>query len=105
MKLARRRHRGLGNPAASSDVGTAFTWLGGGAIVGAGLGALTQTPRPAGALNGAAAGVALVGVGGLVVAIIDPSSRSSGFATAGIGLGGLALLGLTMSLIKPATAA
>jgi hypothetical protein len=96
--------RGFGNPD-TSGVPTALTWLGGGAVVGAGLGALTQPNRPVGALNGAASGVALVGVGGLVVAIFDKSARPAGFATAGIGLGGLALLGLVMNLTKSATGA
>lgn len=106
MKLARRSHRGLGNPIAySGDVPTALTWLGGGAVVGAGLGALTAANKPTGALQGAMSGVALVGVGGLVVAVFSKANRPAGFATAGIGLGGLALLGLATNLIKPATAA
>jgi hypothetical protein len=103
MKLAKRRV-GIG-AVDSSGVSTALTWLGGGAVVGAGLGALTAANKPTGALSGAMSGVALVGVGGLVVAVISKANRPAGFATAGIGLGGLALLGLATSLIKPAIAA
>ncbi len=96
-----RRNVGIGNPS-SSDVATALHWLGGGAVVGAALGAITTAPITTGALNGAAGGVAIVGVGGLVVAIFDKSARPAGFATAGIGLGGLALLGLVGALVSPA---
>ena len=98
MKLARRRHRGLGNPVNSSDLSTTFKWLGGGALVGAGLGALTYRPVTSGALGGAYAGVAIVGVGGIVVAVVSAQNRSEGIATAGIGLGGLALLGLVQNI-------
>ena len=104
MKLTRRRRTGLGNPVDSSGVPTALTWLGGGAVVGAGLGALTAPNKPVGALSGAMSGVALVGVGGLIVAVVSKPNRPAGFATAGIGLGGLAILGLVTSIAKPVTA-
>jgi hypothetical protein len=99
--LARRRHRGLGNPIGSSDVSDALGYLAIGGLVGAGLGALVGGPTLAtGALNGAASGVAITGVGGLVVAIFSEKNRSPGLATAGIGLGGLVLFGVVTSLVN-----
>ena len=99
--LAYRRRTGLGNPSiGSDDVGTAFGYLGLGALVGAGLGALTYVPRTQGALGGATTGVALTGVGGLVVAIVSDKNRGAGIATAGIGLGGLALLGIVAGVAR-----
>lgn len=83
-------------------VSSALAWLGGAAIIGAGIGALSlPTDRARGALGGAESGLALVGIGGLVVAIFSPKSREAGLATAGIGLGGLALLGIAMSIVSP----
>jgi hypothetical protein len=101
--LARRR-TGLGNPTTigSDDVGSAVGYLGLGALVGAGLGALTYTPRTQGALGGATTGVALTGVGGLVVAIASDKNRGAGLATAGIGLGGLVLVGIVAGLARGA---
>ena len=104
--LARRR-TGLGNPTAigSDDVGSAIGYLGLGALVGAGLGALAFVPRAQGALGGAASGVAVTGVGGLVVAIVSDKNRGAGLATAGIGLGGLVLVGLVGGIARGAAAA
>ena len=98
MKKLARRHRGLGNPTSSSDVSTALSWLAGGALVGAGLGAVSSTPRTTGALTGAYSGVALVGVGGLGAAVVSPKNRGAGFATAAIGLGGLATLAVVSNV-------
>lgn len=104
--LVRRRRTGLSNPnIGSNDVGTAVGYLGLGALIGAGLGALTYTPRTQGALGGAATGVAVTGVGGLVVGIVSDKNRGAGIAAAGIGLGGLALLGLVGSLVRGTVAA
>lgn len=103
--LARRR-TGLGNPTiGSDDIGSAVGYLGLGALVGAGLGALTFVPRTEGALGGAATGVAVTSVGGIVVAIVSDKNRGAGIATAGIGLGGLVLLGLVGGIVRGATAA
>jgi hypothetical protein len=103
--LARRRRAGLGNPIGSSDVSDALGYLAIGGLVGAGLGALVGGPTVGtGALNGAASGVAITGVGGLVVAIFSEKNRSPGLATAGIGLGGLVLFGIVTSLVGKAAA-
>lgn len=110
MKLARRRRRvGLArsNPYETENaVSSAIGALALGALVGAGAGALTQSPAATGALNGAQVGVAVTGVGGLIVSIFSERSRMAGLATAGIGLGTLALFGLATNIIamgKPAT--
>lgn len=93
----RRRRK---NP--DSAVETALTWLGGGAAVGGGLGAIFNTQdRAMGALAGAESGVAVVGLGGLLLAVFDKPKRSEGFAAAGIGLGGLVLLGIAMGIANP----
>jgi hypothetical protein len=102
--LARRRS-GLGNPIGSDDISRGVGWLGIGALVGAGLGAALSTPRTTGALNGGASGVAITSIGGLVVAAFSPSNRGAGIAAAGIGLGSLAIIGVTMSLVGSARAA
>lgn len=101
-KLARRRRTGLGNPnIGSSDVSTALGYLAIGGLAGAGLGAVLGGPTVAqGALNGATTGVAVTGVGGLVVAIVSDKNRGAGLAAAGIGLGGLVLLGVAVSLVN-----
>ena len=101
--MKRRRRTGLtryvrANPD-SGAIPTAIGALTLGALVGAGAGAITQAPAATGALNGAEVGVAVTGVGGLVVAIFSAKSRMSGLATAGIGLGSLALLGLATNLL------
>jgi hypothetical protein len=107
-KLARRRRTGLArrNPYETENaVSSAIGALALGALVGAGAGALTQTPAATGALNGAQVGVAVTGVGGLVVSIFSERSRMAGLATAGIGLGSLALFGLAQNVLamgKPA---
>jgi hypothetical protein len=100
MKLAKRNRKGLGNPIGSDDVGSALGYLALGGLIGAGLGAITIPDRAYGALNGAATGVAVTGVGGLVVAIFSDKNRGAGLATAGIGLGGLALVGLVGGLVQ-----
>jgi len=96
------RHLSRRNPAEAS-LPQAGAWLTGGALVGAGLGALTTTPRTTGALNGATTGVAIVAVGGIITAIFSKKYRDVGITAAGIGLGGLVLAGIISSLIpKPA---
>jgi hypothetical protein len=104
-KLARRRRRtGLAlakrNPSTENAVTSALGALTLGGLIGAGAGALTQTPAATGALTGAESGVAVVGVGGLVVAIFSDRSRLTGLVTAGMGLGGLALLGIITSIVQ-----
>lgn len=78
-----------------SDLETAVTWIVGSAVVGGGLGAagsaLNNTPALPGVENGAGVGVALVSLGGLVVALANPRAREEGLATAGLGLGALIL--------------
>jgi hypothetical protein len=107
-KLARRRRTGLArarrNPSTEDAVTSALGALTLGALVGAGAGALTQTPAATGALTGAESGVAVTGVGGLVVAIFSEKNRLTGLVTAGMGLGGLAILGVVTSIVaaKPA---
>ena len=104
--LARRRQTGLSNPnIGSNDVGTAVGYLGLGALVGAGLGAVAYVPRTQGALGGATTGVAVTGLGGLIVAIVSDKNRGAGLATAGIGLGGLVLLGLVGGIARGAAGA
>lgn len=96
----RRRHR---NPQASS-MAEAGAWLTGGALVGAGIGALSQTPATTGALTGATSGVALVGVGGILVAIFSKKHRDAGITAAGLGLGGLVIAGLLSAIVGRVTA-
>lgn len=105
MALARRgkglrRKRAKPNP--SSSLGTAFTWLGGGALVGGGIGAVAApTNRAVGALGGAMSGVTLVSVVGFGVGVFSPRRREAGFYTAAVGLGGLIALGLVTSIVAP----
>jgi hypothetical protein len=110
MKRSRRRRStGLARVRRNPDPGAVPSAIGAltlGALVGAGAGAITQSPAAQGALAGTQVGVAVTGVGGLLVAIFSEKSRMAGLATAGIGLGGLALFGLASTLIsasKPAT--
>lgn len=106
--LARRRGVGLArsrrNP--SSPIGAAIGALTLGGLIGAGLGAVVAPPAATGALTGAQSGVGVTGLGGLLVGIFSERNRMAGLTTAGIGLGGLALLGLAQTLLaasKPTT--
>jgi hypothetical protein len=109
QRKMKRRRTGLArrNPYETENaVSSAIGALALGGLVGAGAGALTQSPAAQGALNGAQVGVAVTGVGGLVVSIFSERSRMAGLATAGIGLGSLALFGLAANVLvmgKPAT--
>jgi hypothetical protein len=97
--LARRR-TGLANPIGSDDISRGIGWLGIGALVGGGLGALMYTPRGWGALGGASTGVAVTAVGGLVAAAVSKPNRGAGIAAAGIGLGSLVIVGIASSLLR-----
>ncbi|MDE2102697.1 MAG: hypothetical protein KGL39_35965 [Patescibacteria group bacterium] len=84
------------------DLETALTWVAGASVVGGGLGAVGSAMNNTAALpsveNGAGVGVALVTLGGLVVAIANPRAREEGLATAGMGLGAL-ILGAVVSRV------
>lgn len=77
------------------DIAEAVAWVAGGTIVGGGLGAvgaaMNNNPALPSVENGAGVGVALVTVGGLVVALANPRAREEGLATAGLGVGALIL--------------
>lgn len=113
-RLARHRDRGLAyaNPTSGSAITSGLVALGVGAGVGGGLGAIagsTQTPSDpmGGAVSGASVGVGLTALGGFVVGLVSPKHRNSGFAAAGLGLGGLLVANLVMGLAgasKQATA-
>jgi hypothetical protein len=98
----RNRRRARRNPSYGSTETAVSSALGAlilGALVGAGAGALTQSPAATGALTGAESGVAVTAVGGLVVSIFSDKNRLSGLATAGIGLGGLALFAVASNIL------
>lgn len=98
----RNRRRIRRNPSYGSTETAVSSALGAlilGALVGAGAGALTQSPAATGALTGAESGVAVTAVGGLVVSIFSDKNRLSGLATAGIGLGGLALFAVASNIL------
>ena len=92
MSAIVRRRRARRNP--SSSVGSAIGTDAVFALVGGGIGAVTHTPRAAGAIAGAQGGLALASVGGLVVALVSKPLREQGLVVAGVGLGGILLLGL-----------
>jgi hypothetical protein len=104
--LARRRGVGLARRNPPSPIGSAIGALTLGGLIGAGLGAVVAPPAATGALTGAQSGIGVTGLGGLIVGIFSERHRMAGLTTAGVGLGGLALLGLAQTLIaasKPAT--
>lgn len=78
-----------------SDLSEALMWTAGGIVVGGGIGAvgsaMNNNPALPSIENGAGVGVALVTVGGLVVALANPRAREEGLATAGLGVGALIL--------------
>jgi hypothetical protein len=94
--LSRRRRYRAGiarvNPTSRPAITTALKWLGGGAIVGGTAGAIgsasgaSSANMMTGVIGGAAAGVGLVSLGGLVVALASAPNRNAGLATAGVGL-------------------
>jgi hypothetical protein len=112
-RLARRRRSSLAyvNPTTPSAVGGALGYLGLGAAVGAGVGALggaLSKPQDVlgGALAGGSVGIGFTGLGGFVVGLVSAKNRNVGFATAGIALGGLILINVATSIaanVKPAT--
>ncbi len=100
-----RRDRGLAyaNPMREGAIGTALGYLGIGAGVGGGLGAigggLAQPPDLlGGTIGGATIGVGLTAFGGFVVGLVSPKNRDAGFAAAGIGLGALILTNVAMNI-------
>jgi hypothetical protein len=104
-RLSRRRDRGLAyaNPTSSSAIGGALGYLGLGAAVGGGLGALggaMSKPQDllGGAVGGGSVGVGATALGGFVVGLVSPKNRNVGFATAGIGLGALILVNLATNI-------
>lgn len=62
--------------------------------MGGGIGAVTHTPRAAGAISGAQGGLALASLGGLVFALVSKPAREQGLMMAGVGLGGILALAL-----------
>jgi hypothetical protein len=104
-RLSRHRDRGLAyaNPTSSSAIGGAIGYLGLGAAVGGGLGALGGAmAKPidilGGAVGGGSVGVGATALGGFVVGLVSPANRNVGFATAGIGLASLILVNLATSI-------
>lgn len=85
----------------------AISWVAGGAVLGAGLGAVGSAFNNNAAVlpaveNGAGIGVGLVSIGALVVALANPRAREEGLETAGLGLGALVLGGILGSLANKA---
>lgn len=72
------------------------------AVVGGAIGAATHTPRAQGAVAGAQGGLALASLGSLVVAAVSKPLREQALVTAGVGLGGILLLGLVASVTASA---
>jgi hypothetical protein len=114
MKLARRPHRKVvrrHNP--SGDAGRAVGYLATGGVIGAGAGAILNAlnspcagQNPAllcgagwGAVQGASWGLGIVSLGALVVAAANERKRELGLVTAGLGLGGLIVLGVASSMV------
>lgn len=91
--LARRRRLAHRNPLAKHGVGDAISTTALFGLVGGGIGAAIHTPRGAGAVAGAQGGLALLGLGGLVVALVSKPLREQALVTTGVSLGGVLLLG------------
>jgi hypothetical protein len=85
------------------DLAEAVTWVAGGTVVGGGLGAVgsafNNTPVLPCVENGAAVGVGVVIVGGLLVALANPRAREEGLATAGLGFGALIFGGIVSRVV------
>jgi hypothetical protein len=92
--LARRNPADWG--AGARNVGLS---AGAGAALGAGSAAISASPTlavwPNGILLGAATGVGLATVAGVVVGLVSTKYRSEAFATAGVGLAELIVAGVT----------
>jgi hypothetical protein len=108
--MTRHRDRGLAyaNPASGSAIGSALGYLGLGAGIGAGVGALggalSKPPEVlGGAVAGGSVGVGVTALGGFIVGLVSVKNRNAGFATAGIGLGGLILINLASNIASNAT--
>jgi hypothetical protein len=105
-----RRDRGLAyaNPTSGDAIGVALGYLGLGAGIGAGVGALEgalQKPPEilGGAVAGGSVGIGVTALGGFIVGLVSPNNRNAGFATAGIGLGGLILINLASNIAANAS--
>ena len=87
-----------------TPVKTAFTVNtvlgGGGAAVGAGTAATGS--RGAGAMTGVQTGLGLGGLGGMIVGFLSPKRREAAFATAGVALASLVVVGLVQKYAMPA---
>ena len=109
-RLARRNSLAYANPTSKSAVGGALGYLGLGAAVGGGLGAVGGSmAKPqdvlGGAVSGASVGVGAVAMAGIIVGLVDASARNVGFAAGGIGIGALILTNLVTNVVsqtKPA---
>jgi hypothetical protein len=113
MKLARRPHRKVVRRNPIGDTGRAIGYLTTGGLIGAGAGAVMNAigspcgdKNPAllcgagwGAVQGASWGLGIVSLGALVVAAANDRKRELGLVTAGLGLGGLIILGVASSMI------
>jgi len=107
MSKAMTRHHkeeALENPGPKM---TGFWIVLGLAAVGAGIGAVRGTTgsKGAAALAAAEQGIGLATVGGTVVGFLSEGARNPAFATAGIGLVSIMVLGVAQYLTTPPTTA